>query len=150
MYVVRMWCFVFKMNFGGVHMYSMNDVEELFGAGKVKIKFRKSIEPLSVFRGVSPDRLFINSDPNWVFPQSDIWLNVAVPTSDDYYRSIDVSVGFTGDRYCVFTFLDILVGSRGHYSYSEFGTVEEVYRRVLGIMREHGDPDVIENYVEIE
>jgi hypothetical protein len=140
----------FIMIFGGVYMYSMNDVEELFGAGKVKIKFRKSIEPLSVFRGVSPDRLFINLDPNWVFPQSDIWLNVAVPTSDDYYRSIDVSVGFTGDRYCVFTFLDILVGSRGHYSYSEFGTVEEVYRRVLGIMREHGDPDVIENYVEIE
>lgn len=140
----------FIMIFGGVYMYSMNDVEELFGAGKVKIKFRKSIEPLSVFRGVSPDRLFINPDPNWVFPQSDIWLNVAVPTSDDYYRSIDVSVGFTGDRYCVFTFLDILVGSRGHYSYSEFGTVEEVYRRVLGIMREHGDPDVIEDYVEIE
>lgn len=150
MYVVSMWCFVFKMNFGGVRMYSMNDVEELFGAGKVKIKFRKSIEPLSVFRGVSPDRLFINPDPDWVFPKSDIWLNVAVPTSDDYYSSIDVSVGFTGDRYCVFTFLDILVGSRGHYSYSEFGTVEEVYRRVLGIMREQGDPDVIENYVEIE
>lgn len=131
-------------------MYSMNDVEELFGAGKVKIKFRKSIEPLSVFRGVSPDEVFINPDPDWVFPQSNIWLNVAVPTSDDYYKSIDVSVGFTGDRYCVFTFLDILVGSRGHYSYSEFGTVEEVYRRVLGIMREHGDPDVIEKYVEIE
>lgn len=138
------------MNFGGVRMYSMNDVEELFGAGKVKIKFRKSIEPLSVFRGVSPDRLFINPDPDWVFPKSDIWLNVAVPTSDDYYHSVDVSVGFTGDRYCVFTFLDSLVGSRGHYSYNEFGTVEEVYRRVLGIMREHGDPDVIENYVEIE
>lgn len=45
-------------------MYSMNDVEELFGAGKVKIKFRKSIEPLSVFRGISPDRLFIDPDPN--------------------------------------------------------------------------------------
>ena len=115
-------------------MYSMNDVEELFGAGKVKIKFRKSIEPLSVFRGVSPDRLFINPDPNWVFPQSDIWLNVAVPTSDDYYNSIDVSVGFTGDRYCVFTFLDILVGSKGHYSYNQFGTIEEVYRYILSTL----------------
>lgn len=140
----------FIMIFGGVYMYSMNDVEELFGAGKVKIKFRKSIEPLSVFRGVSPDRLFINPDPNWVFPQSDIWLNVAVPTSDDYYNSIDVSVGFTGDRYCVFTFLDILVGSKGHYSYSQFGTIEEVYRYILGTFREQGDPNVIEKYVEIE
>jgi len=140
----------FIMIFGGVFMYSMNDVEELFGAGKVKIKFRKSIEPLSVFRGVSPDRLFINPDPAWVFPKSDIWLNVAVPTSDDYYHSVDVSVGFTGDRYCVFTFLDILVGSKGHYSYNQFGTIEEVYRYVIGLMREQGDPDVIENYVEIE
>lgn len=140
----------FIMIFGGVFMYSMNDVEELFGAGKVKIKFRKSIEPLSVFKGVSPDRLFINPDPDWVFPKSDIWLNVAVPTSDDYYHSVDVSVGFTGDRYCVFTFLDILVGSKGHYSYNQFGTIEEVYRYVIGLMREQGDPDVIENYVEIE
>lgn len=131
-------------------MYSMNDVEELFGAGKVKIKFRKSIEPLSVFKGVSTDRLFINPDPDWVFPKSDIWLNVAVPTSDDYYHSVDVSVGFTGDRYCVFTFLDILVGSKGHYSYNQFGTIEEVYCYVIGLMREQGDPDVIENYVEIE
>lgn len=131
-------------------MYSMNDVEELFGAGKVKIKFRKSIEPLSVFKGVSPDRLFINPDPDWVFPKSDIWLNVAVPTSDDYYHSVDVSVGFTGDRYCVFTFLDILVGSKGHYSYNQFGAIEEVYRYVIGLMREQGDPDVIEDYVEIE
>lgn len=49
MYVVCMWCLVFIVKFGGVYMYSMNDVEELFGAGKVKIKFRKSIEPLSVF-----------------------------------------------------------------------------------------------------
>lgn len=150
MYVVYVWCLVFYNDFGGVFMYSMNDVEELFGAGKVKIKFRKSIEPLSVFKGVSPDRLFINPDPDWVFPKSDIWLNVAVPTSDDYYHSVDVSVGFTGDRYCVFTFLDILVGSKGHYSYNQFGTIEEVYRYVIGLMREQGDPDVIENYVEIE
>ena len=37
-------------------MYSMNDVEELFGAGTVKIKFRKSIHPLSVFKDVDPER----------------------------------------------------------------------------------------------
>ena len=140
-------CFI--LNFGGMYMYSMNDVEELFGAGTVKIKFRKSIHPLSVFKDVDPKRLFINPDPNWVFPQSDIWLNVAVPTSNDYYKSIDVSVGFTGDRYCVFYFLDYLVGSKGYYSYSEFGTIEEVYRYVIGLMREQGDPDVIEDYVEI-
>lgn len=132
-------------------MYSIEEAKELFsGEGSVKIKFRKLVKPLSIFEGLTVDDINMIDFESWSFPKSDIWLNVSIPSEDDFCKKLDISVGFTGDRYCVFIFLDILVGSRGYYSYNQFGTIEEVYRYILGTFREQGDPDVIEKYVEIE
>lgn len=131
-------------------MYSIEEAKELFsGDDSVKIKFRKSIKPLSIFEGLTVDDVNMIDFESWSFPKSDIWLNVSIPSEDDFCKKLDISVGFTGVLYCVLLYVAPPVRFRGYYTYREFNTLDEVYTYILDHVINVGDPSVYPRYVEL-
>lgn len=129
-------------------MYSIEEAKELFtGGGIVKIKFRKSLKPLSVFDGLTADEVNVTNPESWRFPKSDVWLNVSIPSEDDFCKKLDISVGFTGVLYCLLICVAPPVGLGGYHLYREFYTLEDVYTYILDFVINSGDPDVYPRYV---
>lgn len=136
-------------------MYGLGEAETLLKGVDIKIDFKKSISPLSVFKGLDADSFdYIECKrcvDFWEVPQRLIWLNLWVPATKGrgYELSFSVSLLECG-VYVLYVGLYNKYSSKETYQYYETGVIEDVFKLVISTLQRYGDLDEIDKYVELE
>lgn len=144
-----MWCLVFIVNFGGVLMYSVAEAEKILNDVNIEINFRKGVSPLKVFDKMrSDDILNTEGKTDWVGSvNSDIWLNLTAVAKDSRFFDLYFSVCSQFNAYQLLIYRHKKYDLPGYYYY-ECIDMTEVYGLVLDLLRELGDPKVVEECVK--
>ena len=147
MYVV----FCFRMNFGGVRMYSVAEAENILNDVNMEINFRKGVSSLKVFDKMRSDDILNTEGRNdWIGTvgvDSKIWLNLTALAKDSRFFDLYFSVCLNFNVYQLLVYRHKRGDINGYYYY-ECLDMTEVYGLVLDLLRELGDPNVVEECVK--
>ena len=139
------------MNFGGVRMYSVAEAERLLNDVNVEINFRKGGSSLKVFDKMRLDDILNTEGRNdWIGTvgvQSKIWLNLTAGAKDTRFFDLYFSVCLEFNTYHLLVYR-YKKGDLDGYYYYECVDMTEVYGLVLDLLRELGDPNVVEECVK--
>lgn len=139
------------MNFGGVRMYSVAEAERLLNDVNVEINFRKGDSSLKVFDKMRSDDILNTEGRNdWIGTvgvQSKIWLNLTALAKDSRFFDLYFSVCLNFNAYQLLVYRSKKGAINGYYYY-ECIDMTEVYGLVLDLLRELGDPKVVEECVK--
>lgn len=136
-------------------MYSLSEVETLFKGVDVKIAFKKSTSPLSVFEGLSSG-CFEYAECRrgllyWELPQRLFWMNLVVPATQGSGNELSFSVSLLEENiYCLYLGIYNKCSSKKTYQYYESGTIESSFKLIISTLQQYGDLDEIDKYVEID
>lgn len=130
-------------------MYSVAEAEKILNDVNIEINFRKGVSPLKVFDKMRSDDILNTEGKNdWIGGvSSDIWLNLTAVAKDSRFFDLYFSVCFQFNTYQVLIYRHKKCDLTGYYYY-ECIDMLEVYGLVLDLLRELGDPKVVEECVK--
>ena len=136
-------------------MYSLGEVETLLRGVDVKIAFKKSICPLSVFKELDAGSFDYTECRRcvafWEIPQRLIWLNLWVPASQGLGSELSFSLSLLENGlYCLYVRLYDKYNSKETYHYYETGAIESIFKLIISTLQQYGDLDEIDKYVEVD
>lgn len=136
------------MNFGGVRMYSVAEAENILNDVNMELNFRKGVAPLKVFDNMRVDDIFNTEGKNaWMGVQSKIWLNLTAGAKDTRFFDLYFSVCLEFNTYHLLVYR-YKKGDLDGYYYYECVDMTEVFGVILDLLRELGDPNVVEECVK--
>lgn len=139
------------MNFGGVRMYSVAEAENILNDVNMEINFRKGVSSLKVFDKMRSDDILNTEGRNdWIGTvgvDSKIWLNLTALAKDSRFFDLYFSVCLNFNVYQLLVYRHKRGDINGYYYY-ECLDMTEVYGLVLDLLRELGDPNVVEECVK--
>ena len=136
------------MNFGGVRMYSVAEAENILNDVNMEINFRKGVSSLKVFDKMRTDDILNTEGKNdWIGVESKIWLNLTALAKDSRFFDLYFSVCLNFNAYQLLVNRSKKGAINGYYYY-ECIDMTEVYGLVLDLMRELGNPKVVEECVK--
>mgnify|MGYP000869244284 CR=1 FL=1 len=136
-------------------MYGLGEAEALLKGVDIKIDFKKSISPLSVFKGLDAGCFDYVECKRcvkfWEIPQRLVWLNLWVPATQGRGCELSFSVSLLEDNvYVLYVGLYNKYSSKETYQYYETGAIENVFKLIISTLQQYGDLDEIDKYVEVE
>ena len=129
-------------------MYSIAEAENILNDVNMEINFRKGVTSLKVFDKMrSDDILNTEGRNNWLGVESKIWLNLTALAKDSRFFDLYFSVCLNFNVYQLLVYRSKKGAINGYYYY-ECIDMSEVYGSVLDLLREFGDPNVLEECVK--
>lgn len=129
-------------------MYSIAEAENILNDVNMEINFRKGVTSLKVFDKMrSDDILNTEGRNNWLGVESKIWLNLTALAKDSRFFDLYFSVCLNFNVYQLLVYRSKKGAINGYYYY-ECIDMSEVYGLVLDLLRELGDPNVLEECVK--
>lgn len=129
-------------------MYSVAEAENILNDVNMEINFRKGVTSLKVFDKMrSDDILNTEGRNNWLGVESKIWLNLTALAKDSRFFDLYFSVCLNFNVYQLLVYRSKKGAINGYYYY-ECIDMSEVYGLVLDLLRELGDPNVVEECVK--
>ena len=129
-------------------MYSVAEAENILNDVNMEINFRKRVTSLKVFDKMRLDDI-LNTEGrnNWLGVESKIWLNLTALAEDSRFFDLYFSVCLNFNVYQLLVYRSKKGDINGYYYY-ECIDMSEVYGLVLDLLRELGDPNVVEECVK--
>lgn len=129
-------------------MYSVAEAENILNDVNMEINFRKGVSSLKVFDKMRTDDILNTEGKNdWIGVESKIWLNLTALAKDSRFFDLYFSVCLNFNAYQLLVYRSKKGAIKGYYYY-ECIDMTEVYGLVLDLLRELGDPKVVEECVK--
>lgn len=129
-------------------MYSVAEAENILNDVNMEINFRKGVSSLKVFDKMRTDDILNTEGKNdWIGVESKIWLNLTALAKDSRFFDLYFSVCLNFNVYQLLVCRSKKGAINGYYYY-ECIDMTEVYGLVLDLLRELGDPKVVEECVK--
>ena len=129
-------------------MYSVAEAENILNDVNMEINFRKGVSSLKVFDKMRSDDILNTEGRNdWIGTESKIWLNLTALAKDSRFFDLYFSVCLNFNVYQLLVYRSKKGDIDGYYYY-ECIDMTEVYGLVLDLLRELGDPNVVEECVK--
>ena len=129
-------------------MYSVAEAENILNDVNMELNFRKGVAPLKVFDNMRVDDIFNTEGKNaWMGVQSKIWLNLTAGAKDTRFFDLYFSVCLEFNTYHLLVYR-YKKGDLDGYYYYECVDMTEVFGVILDLLRELGDPNVVEECVK--
>ena len=129
-------------------MYSVAEAENILNDVNMEINFRKGVSSLKVFDKMRTDDILNTEGKNdWIGVESKIWLNLTALAKDSRFFDLYFSVCLNFNAYQLLVNRSKKGAINGYYYY-ECIDMTEVYGLVLDLMRELGNPKVVEECVK--
>lgn len=131
-----------------VYLYSVVEAENILNDVNMEINFRKGVSSLKVFDKMRTDDILNTEGKNdWIGVESKIWLNLTALAKDSRFFDLYFSVCLNFNAYQLLVYRSKKGAINGYYYY-ECIDMTGVYGLVLDLLRELGDPKVVEECVK--
>lgn len=131
-----------------VYLYSVAEAENILNDVNMEINFRKGVSSLKVFDKMRTDDILNTEGKNdWIGVESKIWLNLTALAKDSRFFDLYFSVCLNFNAYQLLVYRSKKGAINGYYYY-ECIDMTGVYGLVLDLLRELGDPKVVEECVK--